>query len=391
MHQSNFDKNSFIFFLKFGILVFILVFVGGYGTKFATGELRIVRNDPLNEARHMASPIALKQLSEAREEKPEISTVKTDTTSEEITIGWVGDVPPSNNNPYFSEKIVSFLKANDFMVGNLEGVLSSSQDSEKCKKNSKNCFSFVGDNNFAKSLSVAGFDLFNLANNHILDKGESGILTTESMLTGNSLLYSSGNGSVVVQKINGMDTAFLSFGHNSWTKKITDILGAKKSIQDVASKYPIVIVLFHGGAEGESKTHVAQKNEYYIGENRGNVYDFAHTAIDAGADLVLGSGPHVVRGIEKYNDRLIVYSAGNFLTTKGIMSKGLLGKGAIFNITINQEGLYKNLSIISTDSETKNVVVEDLSSSALNKIVELTKQDFGQTITADQSGNITFI
>ncbi len=327
-------------------------------------------------------------------------TPKTSATKGEIKVGWVGDIPPSNIVPQFSEKVLSAFKSPDIMTGNLEGALTASTDvqkpsagtstSTKCKVDSFNCYSFVGNSTFADALKNAGFFLVNLANNHAQDKGQPGIAVTKSTLQKAGISYAPENGDLVTTKIRGIDVGFLSFGHNAWTKKITDITAVKKAVQKAASLYPVVIVYFHGGAEGIDKTHVTKKSETYLKENRGNVYAFAHAAIDSGADLVLGSGPHVVRGIEKYNDRLVVYSAGNFLTTEGMLGAGLLGKGAIFNITVDQDGAYKNLSILSTTSETKNIVAEDPTNTALNKIIELTKQDFGQTITADQNGAIIF-
>mgnify|MGYP003523410553 FL=1 len=186
------------------------------------------------------------------------------------------------------------------------------------------------------------------------------------------------------------DVVFLSFGHNAWTVKITELEKVKEMVTSAAAQYSVVVVLFHGGAEGVTKTHVTNAHEYYIGEDRGNVYAFAHTAIDSGADLVLGSGPHVIRGIEKYKTGLAVYSAGNFLTTEGMNSNSLLGKAAIFTITTDQNGVLKKLSILSTSSQTKNNVVVDPTNEVLNNIITLTKQDFGQAISADQNGDITF-
>ncbi len=312
----------------------------------------------------------------------------------DITFGWVGDIPPSNTTPTFDDTVLSWLKSPDLMAGNLEGALSNTA-STKCGSGNPNCFSFVGNSSFATALSSSGFDIVNLANNHALDKGEAGIATTKSKLSAAKLFYSPlkdnqemSEPSVV--NIKGIDVAFLSFGHNAWTTKITDIEKVKELVASAAAKYSVVVVFFHGGAEGSTKTHVTKATEYYIGENRGNVYVFAHAAIDSGADLVLGSGPHVVRGIEKYNDRLIAYSAGNFMTTEGMSNSGILGKAAVFNITTDQNGAFKNLSILSTTGQTKNAVSLDPTNEMLNKIIELTKQDFGQTIAADADGNIQF-
>lgn len=396
MEKSSFDKKGFTFFLKFMFFVFFLIFTTKYGMQFAINDFYHTSKGKFLNTTHTASLIFPKDI-DVYQATPNIITEKKlfppinfISKEGEITIGWVGDIPPSNTIPRFSKTVYSRLNENDILAGNLEGVLSDNPKNFKCSAASINCFSFIGNNKFAESLNVIGFDILNFANNHIFDKKEVGILTTKSILNDNSLSYSPENGDVVVRKINDIDVAFLSFGHNMWTKKITDISSVNKIIKDTSIKYPVVIVFFHGGAEGRDKGHIIGETEYYLNENRGNVYLFAHTAIDAGADLVLGSGPHIVRGIEKYKDRLIIYSAGNFLTTKGILNTGLLGKGAVFNITINKVGLYKKLSILSTTGEIKNVVYEDVSNEGLNQIIKLTKQDFGQDIKSDLSGNIIF-
>lgn len=320
---------------------------------------------------------------------PKYPEPKTSSTPANITFGWVGDVPPSNTAPLFDQTVLTALGKPNVMIGNLEGALGSGT-SQKCVSGGEHCYSFVGGATFATLLKDAGFDFFNLSNNHALDKGESGVTVTQNALTSAGLMYTPPIGTLTSETINGVDIGFLSFGHNAWTTKITDLTAVRDAVRAAAAKYSVVVILFHGGAEGATKNHVPKTTEYYIGENRGDVYAFSHTAIDAGADLVLGSGPHVIRGIEKYNDRLIVYSAGNFLTTEGMNSAGTLGKGALFTITTDQNGVFKNVSILSTTSQNKNTVSVDPENEALNAITSLTKQDFGEAITADENGLVTF-
>ena len=113
--------------MKFGALIFLLVFVSKYGPKFATGELQIASE----KATLIATLIALKQRGDVCESQSEEFNItepiiekypspKTGGISEEITIGWVGDIPPSNIIPQFSETILYWLNANNIMAGNLE-------------------------------------------------------------------------------------------------------------------------------------------------------------------------------------------------------------------------------------------------------------------------------
>ena len=109
---------------------------------------------------------------------------------------------------------------------------------------------------------------------------------------------------------------------------------------ELAAKHDIVIVSFHGGAEGNGAEVLPFAREIFAGEDRGNVVEFAHSMIDAGADIVLGHGPHVVRPLEIYHDRLIAYSLGNFATYYGISVEGIRGVAPILEVTLDDEGKF---------------------------------------------------
>lgn len=108
-------------------------------------------------------------------------------------------------------------------------------------------------------------------------------------------------------------------------------------IRSAKAHSDVVIVSFHGGAEGENALHVTGMKEMFAGENRGNVREFAHQAVEAGADLVIGHGPHVLRAMEVYRKKLIAYSLGNFLTYGMFNLKGPNGTGAILQVRIDSE------------------------------------------------------
>jgi hypothetical protein len=111
-------------------------------------------------------------------------------------------------------------------------------------------------------------------------------------------------------------------------------------VTELAAKHDIVIVSFHGGAEGNGAEVLPFAREIFAGEDRGNVVEFAHAMIDAGADIVLGHGPHVVRPLEIYKDRLIAYSLGNFATYYGISVEGIRGIAPILLATFDDEGRF---------------------------------------------------
>ena len=96
--------------------------------------------------------------------------------------------------------------------------------------------------------------------------------------------------------------------------------------------------MFHAGAEGADKTRVPGGREHAFGEDRGDSRHFARAAIDAGADLVVGSGPHVVRGLELYRGRLIAYSLGNLTGYRNFSTAGTSGLSGLLRVTLDADG-----------------------------------------------------
>ncbi|MGB0932497.1 MAG: MFS transporter, partial [Chitinophagales bacterium] len=137
---------------------------------------------------------------------------------------------------------------------------------------------------------------------------------------------------------NGIKYGFAAFAPNSGTVDVRNITKAKAIVSELAKQSDIVIVSFHGGAEGSKYEHVPHKTEYFYGENRGNVEQFAHAVIDAGADIVFGHGPHVTRAVEVYKERFITYSMGNFATYGRFNLRGPNGIAPLYKLTIDSEG-----------------------------------------------------
>jgi hypothetical protein len=135
-------------------------------------------------------------------------------------------------------------------------------------------------------------------------------------------------------------------------------------------------VSFHAGGEGVNYQHVTRKTETCFGENRGNVYLFAHAMIDEGADILLGHGPHVTRGIEVYKNRFIAYSMGNFCTFSKVNILGVSGLSPLYNIFVQKDGTFIEAQIVSTRQERKQPVIIDSSKQVLQVIKNLTFSDF---------------
>ena len=132
----------------------------------------------------------------------------------------------------------------------------------------------------------------------------------------------------------------VAFAPNVGSNSLNDPQIGLPLVTELAAKHDIVIVSFHGGAEGNGAEKMPFAREIFAGEDRGNVVEFAHSMIDAGADIVIGHGPHVVRPLEIYRDRLIAYSLGNFATYYGISVEGIRGIAPILMATLDDEGRF---------------------------------------------------
>src|SRR4051794_25979571 len=235
-----------------------------------------------------------------------------------VSLAWVGDIsvstsyglPPQPGSLFAG--VTRPLSAPDVTVGNLEGTLGAGGGS-KCAAAKENCFAFQAPPAYARLLRRAGFDVLNLANNHAFDYGASGQAQTIAALERRRLRHTGRPGELVERRVGGLDLAFLGFAPYPWANELRDIPGARRLVSRAARRADVVVVIIHAGAEGSDQTHTPTGTEVAFGEDRGNTRAFAHAAVRAGADLVLGSGPHVVRGIERYRGRLIAYSLGNFL------------------------------------------------------------------------------
>lgn len=329
-----------------------------------------------------------------------LSSVGFAQSSDTVSIIGIGDIMlgtnypdasylPPNNGKNLMKAVHHILTNADVTFGNLEGtILNKGKTTKKCKKN---CYSFRMPEKLAQNLVTAGFDVLSVANNHIHDFGQKGINNTIKVLN-NKGIYVAGvvNQPSVTFTKNGVTYGMAAFAPNKGTIQITKIAGAKQIVRQLAKTSDIVIVSFHGGAEGIANQHVSKKTEYYYGENRGNVYRFAHAVIDAGADIVFGHGPHVTRAVEVYKNRFIAYSLGNFCTYGRFNLKGAKGFAPIIKVNVEKDGNFVNAKIYPIKQEGRGIVKTDPNKQAIHKIRYLTNKDFPKLrITIDKNGLIS--
>ena len=251
-------------------------------------------------------------------------------------LGSTPTLPPSPET-YFAA-VRSELRG-DIVFGNLEGTLTD-VSSGKCAPNAENCFAFRAPPAYAHDLRLAGFTVMNDANNHSYDFGPSGQADTVDALHAAGIDQTGLPGEITVVHAGGLRVAMLGFAPYSDTASLLDMPAARALIERADALADIVVVAIHAGAEGTGAMHMTGGDESYVGENRGDAEGFAHMAIDTGADLVLGSGPHVLRGMELYHGRLIAYSLGNFAGYHNFALDGVLAESAILHVRLSPHGAF---------------------------------------------------
>jgi len=322
--------------------------------------------------------------------------------SDTVTVIGVGDImlgsnypsevylPPNQGKDLLAE-VNHILQNATVTFGNLEGtVLNNGGTIKKCS-NPNICYAFRMSEYLIDNLVTAGFDVLSIANNHVGDFGEEGKRNAVKVLKEKGLYYAGLTScpTVVFEK-NGIKFGMAAFAPNNGTLNINDLPNAISLVKQLTQQADIVIVSFHGGAEGTNHQRVTRKTETFFGENRGNVYEFAHQMIDAGADIVFGHGPHVTRAVEVYKDRFIAYSLGNFCTYKQFNLKGVSGLAPIIKVFTDKQGKFFKAHITPIYQPHPGGVVLDKEKRVIEIIRNLTKLDFPEVpIQIDANGWIT--
>lgn len=301
-----------------------------------------------------------------------------------------GKLPPDDAQGMFAD-VEDWLTDADVTFGNLEGPVCDGGQTQKCGPNSSpgSCYAFRSPARYARIYKRAGFDVMSTANNHGGDFGQFCRLQTEENLDEQGIAHSGRPGDIASWTTNGLKIALIGFHTARSSHYVNDHDTAATLVRALAAEHDIVIVSFHGGAEGSRAMHVPDRVETFYGENRGHLRKFTRVVVDAGADLVLGHGPHVLRGMEVYNDRLIAYSLGNFATYGRFNLSGNLGIGAVLEVQLDKQGRFTGGRILSTRQEGQGVPVKDDSQRAADLVRMLSTEDFPQTgVQVAQDGTL---
>jgi hypothetical protein len=285
----------------------------------------------------------------------------------------VSVLPPNSGGDLYSN-VTNILRSADLTLGNLEGVLLTGGVCTKKPAKGK-VYAFRTPPHFAQNLAAAGFDFLNLANNHLNDFGIGGIESTMKTLDLHGIAYGGPAGRFGDFVVEGKKVVILCFATSPGTEQVLHIDAAQRRVAAAAQKSDIVIVSFHAGGEGLGYLHTRDTFEYFLGQPRGNVVEFAHAVIDSGADLVWGHGPHVPRALELYKDRLIAYSLGNFCTW-GFNVADERGYAPVLKVVLDSTGVFMHGNVISLLQQQGKPLAVDTLHHAARLMRRLSTEDF---------------
>lgn len=299
-----------------------------------------------------------------------------------ITIASVGDIMLGSDwpSPRLPQKNIllpaaALLRAADIAFGNLEGPLCDGGSVTPAKANAAHSFAFRTPTRYGKWLQEAGFEVLSVANNHAGDFQATGRTQTLQTLKRLKIVAAGVSGTAVQVK----GVAFLGFATNPISPNLNDIATARRLVTAARAQSSRVVVSFHGGAEGAAHQHVPRGTEGFFAEARGDLRRFAHAVIEAGASLVIGHGPHVLRGMELYKGHLIAYSLGNFATYGRMNLRGPCGVSAVLQATLDESGRFVRGQLHPLLQRSPGGPLPDPKKQAIALVRALSQADFGKS------------
>ena len=290
-----------------------------------------------------------------------------------MTFGTLDAWPPDGPGSLL-DSVTPYLRS-DLTVGNLESALGDLPMS-KCTAGESDCYQFEAPDSTAADLRRDGFAAVNVANNHTMDAGPPGEISTDDALHGARLAYAGRPGQIAYLTRNGIRIALLGFAPWSYDADALDIPAAEALVRQAKQHAQVVIVMEHLGGEGDGYRNVRPGEEYYLGQDRGNSIAFTHGVIDAGADLVMGSGPHVLRGFQWYKGHLIAYSLGNFCGYNTLGLDEYTSVSGILHVTLTAQGAFVSGSVTPLRLVSPGTPERDPDRTAISYINTLSQQDF---------------
>ena len=273
----------------------------------------------------------------------------------------------------------------DIVLLNVETAIGRGPAKTKCGPRSKNCYAFRSPPSAAAALRSLGradaYVVGNVANNHARDAGDVGVDSTIAYLNRATVLVTGADTMATPMLMpGGVTVGILGFYAGDMVNDARNIAAVRRHVARAVEMYGTVVVTAHIGAEGIQWQRVGDSTEFFLESriDRGNPVAFARAAIDAGAALVVGHGPHVLRAAEWRGDRLALYSLGNLVTYGPFNNAEPINRGAVACADLDGTSVV-GADLRPTVQVAPGVVRADPSGRALRLIDSLSVLDFPAT------------
>jgi hypothetical protein len=271
----------------------------------------------------------------------------------------------------------------DFALVNVEGAIGDGEPPfEKCAGTTSGCFALRMPASAAAAIREVSKRtvVANLANNHARDAGAEGLRATQQLLERAGVIVTGVDTLPTLAVTRHGDTvAFLGFATSGGDNDLRDLDAVRRHVARAAAANRRVIVTMHLGAEGAAAQRTLDSTERYFDAPRGNPVAFAKAATAAGADLVIGHGPHVVRAAEWRDSSLVLYSLGNLLTYGPFSHREPMRRGVVACAMVNGRGAVHDVRLHATVQRAPGRVSTDRARRALALVDSLSRLDFPRT------------
>lgn len=241
------------------------------------------------------------------------------------------------------EPLRPLLADADVVLWNVEGAIGDGRiNRRKCAPGSTACYAFRMPAATAGALRRVSPDraavIGNVANNHARDDGDVGRWNTVRRMDDAGVL-ATGLDTLATEVVTAHGDTLGILGFAQWAgPDPRDVRAVRRHVRRAAERYPRLVVTMHMGGEGRGRQNTRDARESSFGEDRGNVVAFARAAVESGADLVIGHGPHVMRAVQWRYSALVFYSLGNLATYGPFSLRGASGRGGLACAVLDEDG-----------------------------------------------------
>jgi poly-gamma-glutamate capsule biosynthesis protein CapA/YwtB (metallophosphatase superfamily) len=282
----------------------------------------------------------------------------------------------------------------DLVLLNVEGAIGSGRTGSKCGPRSTACYALRMPERAAAAFrgvaSESAVVVGNVANNHARDAGLPGFAATQRNLADAGVLVTGADTLATLAVTARGDTVALLGFSTSGSPDARDLAAVRRHVARAAATAARVVVTMHLGAEGVGAAAVRDTTERYYDVDRGNPVAFARAAVEAGADLVVGHGPHLLRAAEWRDSSLVAYSLGNLVTYGSFSFAPPLDRAGVLCATLDESGRPSDAVLRSTRQRLPGIVSEDETGRGARVLDSLSRADFPRTgVRVGRDGTIT--